>query len=407
MENVDSLRWRVVIGGMICQICAGMLYSWSLYINPLVNLHNWTRPDVAWTFSIAVLIIPVAMIFAGKLLHKIGPTKVIFLGALSLVSGLFVASSIHSLYALYFGYGFLGGIGVGFIYVTPVSVCAKWFPDRKGLITGLIVAGFGLGSIMFAPICAALLQDMTPNKVFLIQAAIIVVGVIIGAPLMKIAPDGFKPTGWEPKAATATGVSTVPSHDYTTAEMLRTSQYWFLLIMYLFANLGGLFVIMSASPIAQLVANLTATQAGGIVAVLAITNTIGRLVSGAAVDLLGAKRVVTIIYIAMAVLFFSMQFMTTHALIAIGIGGIAVCFGAMMGAYPTLVNEFFGVKYLSTNYSFVFLAYGIGGFSAGFVYKLSEEYFGGPNTAFMIIGVCCVLGVIMSLMAKKPVYKPA
>ena len=404
MENVDSLRWRVIIGGIICQICAGMLYSWSLYIKPLTENYSWERADVVWTFSIAVLIIPIAMIVAGKLIHKIGPTKVIFLGAISLVTGLVVASFFKSLPALYFGYGFLGGIGVGFIYVTPVSVCAKWFPDRKGLITGLIVAGFGLGSILFTPVCQWLLGSMIPNQVFLIQAAIIVVGVIIGAPLMKLAPDGYKPAGWEPKAAAATGAS---SHDYTTAEMLRTSQYWFLLIMYLFANLGGLFVIGSAALIARDVASLTPELAASIVAVLAITNTIGRLVSGAAVDWLGPKRVVTIIYIAMAILFFAMQYMTNYALIAIGIGGIAVCFGAMMGAYPTLVNEFFGVKYLSTNYSFVFLAYGIGGFSAGFVYKISDSYFGGPNIAFLIIGAFCVLGVVMSLMAKKPVYKPA
>jgi len=381
-----------------------MLYSWSLYIKPLTENYSWERADVVWTFSIAVLIIPIAMIVAGKLIHKIGPTKVIFLGAISLVTGLVVASFFKSLPALYFGYGFLGGIGVGFIYVTPVSVCAKWFPDRKGLITGLIVAGFGLGSILFTPVCQWLLGSMIPNQVFLIQAAIIVVGVIIGAPLMKLAPDGYKPAGWEPKAAAATGAS---SHDYTTAEMLRTSQYWFLLIMYLFANLGGLFVIGSAALIARDVASLTPELAASIVAVLAITNTIGRLVSGAAVDWLGPKRVVTIIYIAMAILFFAMQYMTNYALIAIGIGGIAVCFGAMMGAYPTLVNEFFGVKYLSTNYSFVFLAYGIGGFSAGFVYKISDSYFGGPNIAFLIIGAFCVLGVVMSLMAKKPVYKPA
>ena len=406
MENIDSLRWRVVIGGMICQVCAGTLYTWSVYANSLMSLHSWTKVQVSWTFSIAVLFIPIAQILGGKLLHKIGPAKVIFLGAAFLVSGLAVASFIPTIPALYLGYGFLGGIGVGFIYIIPVSTCAKWFPDRKGLVTGLIVAGFGLGSILFTPLCLWLLKSMTAHSVFLVQAAIIVTGIIIGAPLMKIAPDGYSPKGWTPASTAADGTAT-PSHNYTTPEMLRTRQYWFLLVMYLFANLGGLFVIGSASPIAQTVANLSPELAGSIVVVLAIVNTIGRLISGAAVDKLGAARVVTIVYTGMAALFFSMPFMTTYALIAMGIGGVALCFGAIAGAYPTLVNEYFGVKYLSTNYSFVFLAYGIGGFSASFVYGISERFFGGLSMTFTIIGICCVIGVVMSLLAKKPVYKPA
>ena len=401
MANSNALRWRVVLGGILSNFCAGMLYSWSIYVNPLMEAHGWERGAVSLAMSIATLVIPISMIPAAKILAKQGPTKTALIGTIFLVLGLAVAGLTASLPLLYLGFGVLGGIGVGFIYGTPIATCVKWFPDKKGLISGLAVGGFGLGSIVFAPICTSVIASLGPNTTFLIQGAITLVGMLIGAPLMKAAPDGFKPEGWNPPvAATASGAS----HDYTSAEMLKTKQYWFLLIMYLFANMSGLMVIGHASPIAQAVAGLTAAQAGAIVSVLSIANTAGRFMSGALCDKLGAKRVVTIIYIINAVLLVALQFLTNFATIALGIGGLAVCFGAMMGAYPSLVVDYFGVKYSGPNYARIFLAYGIGGIIgpqlAVRVVAATEGY----TLAFVIIGASCIIGAVMSIISKKPVY---
>ncbi len=393
----NAERWRVVVGGIICQFCAGMLYSWSIYVNPIIETHGWERGDVSLTMSIATLIIPIIMIPAGKLLPKMGPTKVALIGAVSLTLGLVISGLTASLPLLYLGFGVLGGIGVGFIYGVPIATCVKWFPDKKGLISGLAVAGFGLGSIIFAPICTTMITNLGPNKTFLIQAGITIIGMIIGAPLMKAAPDGYVPEGWTPPAA-AKGAG----KDYTSSEMLRTRQYWFLLIMYLFANMSGLMVIGHASPIAQEIAGLTVAQAGAIVSVLSIANTIGRFLSGAASDKIGAQRVVTIIYIVNAALLISLQLMTNFVTIALGIGGLAVCFGAMMGAYPSIVLDYFGVKHSSTNYAFVFLAYGIGGIIGPQIAVRSVAATGSYSMAFIIIGITCVVGAVMSLISKKP-----
>ena len=399
-SNTHLLRWRVAIGGIICQICAGMLYSWSLYVNPLVATHGWARSAVTLTFSITTLLIPIFMIFAGRVMPKWGPTKTALFGAVSLACGLVVAGFSKSILLLYLGYGVLGGIGVGFIYGVPIATSVKWFPDKKGLISGLTVAGFGIGSIVYAPICSRLIEAIGPDKTFLIQAAAIVVGMIIGAPMMKTAPDGYTPDGWTPSNAAAA----VTKYSYTSSEMLKLKQYWFLLIMYLFANVAGLFIIGQASPISQEIAGLTPIEAGTIVSVLSIANTIGRLAGGAATDKLGAARVVTIVYILDFVLFLVLRFMTSYALIAIGLGGLAVCFGAMMGAYPALVLDYFGPNYYSTNYAFIFLAYGIGGLIAANVATLSISRFGGYLMAFIIIGVSCAVGVVMSLISKPPAH---
>lgn len=398
IQNTNLLRWRVVVGGIICQFCAGMLYSWSLYVNPLVAQNGWERASVTLTFSITTLLIPILMIFAGRLLPKQGPTKTALIGAMFLAGGLLVTGFTNSLIMLYLGYGVLGGIGVGFIYGVPIATSIKWFPDKKGLISGLTVAGFGMGSIIFAPVCTRLIESLGPNKTFMIQAAITLIGMLIGAPMMKTAPDGFKPSGWEP-SQTNTALS---SHSYTSSEMLKLKQYWFLLIMYLFANVAGLFIIGHASPISQEIAGLTAIEAGTIVSVLAIANTAGRFIGGTATDKLGAARVVTIIYVFDFLLLLSLRFMTSYALIAVGIGGLAICFGGMMGAYPALVVDYFGPKHYSTNYAFIFLAYGIGGLIATNVASFSTTQYGGYFAAFIIIGVSCAVGVVMSLLSKPP-----
>ena len=402
MANSNALRWRVVLGGILSNFCAGMLYSWSIYVNPLMDAHKWERGAVSLAMSIATLVIPISMIPAAKILAKKGPTKTALIGTIFLVLGLAIAGLTASLPLLYLGFGVFGGIGVGFIYGTPIATCVKWFPDKKGLISGLAVGGFGLGSIVFAPICTSVIASLGPNTTFLIQGAITLVGMIIAAPLMKAAPDGFKPEGWNPPVATAASGT---SHDYTSAEMLKTKQYWFLLIMYLFANMSGLMVIGHASPIAQAVAGLTAAQAGAIVSVLSIANTAGRFMSGALCDKLGAKRVVTIIYIVNAVLLVALQFLTNFATIALGIGGLAVCFGAMMGAYPSLVVDYFGVKYSGPNYARIFLAYGIGGIIGPQLAVRVVAATGGYTLAFVIIGASCIIGAVMSIISKKPVYK--
>ena len=402
MSNSNLLRWRVVLGGIICQFCAGMLYSWSIYVNPLIEKFGWERGSVTLTMSITTLLIPVLMIFAGKLLSKLGPTKVALIGAVSLSLGLVVSSFATTIPVLYLGFGVLGGIGVGFIYGVPIATCVKWFPDRKGFISGLAVAGFGLGSIIFAPICTALIASIGPSKTFLVQAAITIVGIAIGAPLMKAAPDGYTPKGWTPPVLKK-GDTAV--HSFKSGEMVKTMQYWFLLIMYLFINMSGLMVIGHASPISQQIAGLTPLEAGAIVSVLSITNTIGRFLGGAASDKFGAKRVVTVIYVVNTVLLISLSFMTSFILIALGIGGLAICFGAMMGSYPSIVLDYFGPKYYSTNYALIFLAYGIGGIIGPQIAVTSVANTGSYTMSFIIIAVGCVAGALMSIFSKRPVYK--
>ncbi len=407
MSNAQNIRLRVLIGGIICQFSAGMLYSFSIYRAPMTEFFQglgFETPDVGLAFSIATFVIPIVMILAGKLLPKLGPTITASIGTVLLVAGLGLSGLATTPTMLYIGYGALCGAGVGFIYGVPIATCVKWFPEKKGLISGLTVAGFGLGSIIYSPICSMLIESMGASTTFWVQGGITLVGMLIGAPLLKVAPDGFAPKGWTPPA----GTSSVNS--YTTSKMLSLPHYWFLLVMYLFANVAGLFAIGNAASISQVVASLDAGQAAIIVSVLSIANTCGRFLAGMASDKLGPARVVSIIYALNVALFLTMSFMNSFVLIAISIAGVAVCFGGMMGVYPTLVLDYFGPKYLSTNYAFIFLAYGFGGLLTAPIGNISANFAAsggmeGANSftlAFIVIGVSCVVGCIMSFLSKKP-----
>ena len=409
-SSLDRQRWIVVIGGIICQFCAGMLYSWSIYVNPLLDKYPaWTRTSVSFTFSITTLLIPILMIPAGKRMDKEGPRKVAMMGACFLTAGLLISSVAKSIPLLYIGYGVLNGFGVGHIYGVPIATCARWFPDKKGFISGMSVAGFGLGSIIFSPLGRSLIDKFgDPQPVFRVQALITIIGMIIGASLLKPAPEGYKPAGWNPPA---TAAGSTGNHEYTSGEMIKTGPYWILLITYMIANIAGLTIIGHASPIAQEVAKLTPADAALVVSFLAIANLGGRFAGGLGADKIGAKNVITIIFIVSTILLLLMNTFTNKGLITLGICGIGACFGATMGTYPSIIADYFGLKYYSTNYAFLHLGYGFGGIignvmAAASISKAAATPGMGTYTlCFIIMGIATIIGIVMSRTTKAPVYK--
>ncbi len=401
MENRIYNRWIVVAGAILVQFCLGAIYTWSVFQKPIQEIFGWNAPDVSLAFSINLAIIPLFMILAGRQLHKFGPTKMVITGALILATGLFIASKTTSLAYLYLGYGLLGGAGAGTIYGIPIATCVKWFPDKRGMISGLAVAGFGLGSVFFAPIATYLVTNFGPLFGFLIQAIYTIIGVSIGGFLMRSAPDNYMPKNWDPSIIATN--KTANTYNFSPKEMLKTPHYYFLVIMYTFANIAGLMIIAHASPIGQQVAHLTPVQAGSVVGILAIVNTLGRLFWGTLSDKIGRMRVVFIMYIISAATMFSMNSLNSFWLYALGVSLIAFCFGGAMGTFPSIATDFYGPKYVSTNYGFIFLAYSggalIGPRLAALVVESSN---GNYNTAFIVTGVLCTIGALMALFFKKP-----
>src|SRR5436309_2806767 len=193
-------RWVIAIAGVLLQIALGAVYAWSVFRVPLAKQFGWSISEITLTFTISIFVLGVAAFFGGLWLNRKGPRVVALTGGTLYGLGVFLASFSHSLWWLYISYGVIGGIGLGFAYIVPVAVLVKWFPDRRGLITGIAVAGFGAGALITAPVATRLIQSVGVLSTFAyLGVAYLIVAVVTGV-FMQNPPDGWKPQDWTPTA---------------------------------------------------------------------------------------------------------------------------------------------------------------------------------------------------------------
>src|SRR5437016_5723815 len=212
-------RWVIAIAGVFLQIALGAVYAWSVFRMPLAKQFGWTIAEVTLTFTISIFVLGVAAFFGGLWLNRKGPRIVAVTGGLLYGGGVFLASfSDHKLWWLYLSYGVIGGIGLGFSYIVPVSVLVKWFPDRRGLITGVAVGGFGAGALVTAPVATRLIQSVGVLSTFSYLGVVFLIVTVGCGYFMQNPPDGWKPERWTPSVSQSSQRS---SHNYTLGEALR------------------------------------------------------------------------------------------------------------------------------------------------------------------------------------------
>jgi OFA family oxalate/formate antiporter-like MFS transporter len=237
-------RWRVVVGGVSMNLALGSLYAWSVFVLPLEKEFGWTRSQTSWIYTIAVVIFAATFVLAGRLQDKLGPRPCALAGAVLVSLGFFAASFTTSLWFLYLTFGLVVGAGNGFGYATPTPVASKWFPDRRGLVVGLMVGGYGAGSAVIGPIATSLIGSAGWRPTFRILGIAFLVMGLVGAWLLENPPAGYRPEGWTPPAGAAA------RRDYTTAEMLRTPQFYGLWIAYALGTTAGQMTISQLVPFA-------------------------------------------------------------------------------------------------------------------------------------------------------------
>ena len=395
MEKKSGNRWIVVVGAVMIQLCLGAVYAWSLFNQPLIQLHGWDASGVVLTFSITIATMSVFTIIAGKIQDKIGPRWVATAGGLLLGIGVLLASQATTLTQLYLFYGLIGGAGIGTAYVCPLATCLKWFPDKRGMISGIAVAGFGAGGMLFKPIIVNFLSTVGVTTTFMYLGIIYMIFIVIGAQLLVVPPAGYVPPGWSPPETASGGLV---SRDFSTREMLSTRQFYMLWVMYLFGCLAGLMVIGLAADIGMNLVGLNAATAANAVVIIALFNATGRIVWGTLSDKLGRITSLMVMYtLAAAAMFLMSAFTMTYATFLLLCSIIGFCFGGFLALFPSLVADYYGTKNVGTNYGVVFLAYG----SAALI---------GPQLgtalvfaqAFLIAAVLCVIAGGMALLVKQP-----
>jgi OFA family oxalate/formate antiporter-like MFS transporter len=394
-------RWLIVAGALLIQVCLGAVYIWSVFKVPLMNQFGWEAAPTSFTFSLTILVFSIATIFAGRIQDKIGPRWVATVGGLLYGLGLILASKATSITSLYLTFGVIGGIGIGTAYVCPLATCVKWFPDKKGLITGLAVAGFGLGGMIFTPVANMLKDSVGLMSSFAYLGIIYAVFVVLGAQILQNPPAGWKPEGWNPPAA-AVGKPAAAA-DFEWGEMVRTPQFYIMWVTYLFAAGAGLMIIANALPIAQ-AQGLSAGLAASAVMVVALFNAAGRIAWGVGSDKLGRTRTLLAIFLICGITMLSLK-MLTGVMILVGVSLVGFCFGGFLAVYPSLSADFFGTKNLGMNYGTIFMAYGLGAVAGPMLYDLMKSPVPGQLSAapLMISGILCLISLGLVFVLKPPV----
>jgi OFA family oxalate/formate antiporter-like MFS transporter len=399
-ENTPN-RWLILFASMAINICIGSLYAWSVYRIPLMEFLQASRAEATLAVSISLGVIPIAMIIAGKFQDRVGPKPVIFVGGLIFGAAMILTGFISSLTGLYVTYGILGGAGVGTIYACTVANTVKFFPDKRGLASGLVVAGFGSGAVLIGPLSAALIEMYGVLATFQMLGVAYVILISLCVTQLKAPPAGYVPAGWTPPAP-AGGGATAASTDKNWKEMLSDPLFFVLYGAYVIACLSGLTLIAHAAPIAVEVTGVATAAAAAAVGFMAIANTGGRIFWGFASDKIGRFNVLYAMFGITALMMVAMSTIGEGdlTLYVVLLMTVVLCFGGFMGCYPSITAEAFGAKNLGMNYGIIFTAYGVAGI-AGPLLAAQIDY----STAFVVFGGLSVAGIVLSFLAKQMTQK--
>ncbi len=395
-------RWVIAIAAVIMQVCLGAVYGWSVFVKPLQSSQHWTLTQVSLTFTLAIAFLGVGTVIGGLWLDRVGPRLVASVAGVLYGLGFLVAAwavTHHSLAGLYVGYGVISGIGMGMGYICPVATITKWFPDRRGLMTGIAVCGYGAGALVMSPIAARLIISHGIPTTFIGLGIVYLILVVITAQFYSNPPQGWRPAGWEPRSSVAKAAST---YDFTVSEAMGTWQFWLLWFMLFLNVLAGIMIISQASPMAQQLVGLTPIAAAGIVGIISIFNALGRVFWAWVSDSLGRARVYFLLYAIQAVIFFALPHTHTRLLFTILVAIIGLCYGGGFGTMPSFTADFFGAKNMGGIYGWILLAWGAGAIPSPIMIARLHQKTGQYATAIHVIAIVMLVSLIFPLLARRP-----
>ena len=401
-EEKVTNRWIMVVAALVMQLCLGILYAYSVVRGPLMKEVGYTVKQAGYPYMASLFFFAVGMIIAGRWQDKAGPRTVGIVGGVLLALGAAVAGMLYKdLTGLIFGYGVLGGLGVGFAYVTPIATCIKWFPDKRGTITGLAVFGFGAGTLVFGPLLSKMIASSGIATTFYTVSAIMLVFVCGAAAIFKVPPAGYKPAGWNPPAP-APGAQVIKTN-YLPNEIIQTSSFWVLWLTYFIGAAAGLMIIGQAVPIGVQVAGLTAPVAAAGLGTMALLNGIGRLFWGSVSDKLGRTKTIIACFVLYILAFvFVLPNSNTFMLWLVGVCAVGFAYGGYLALMPSLTADYFGTKSLGANYGYLFTAWGVAGVGGPFMIDFIKTQTGAFTNAMYITAGACVVGIILAAIAKPP-----
>ncbi|HUX55848.1 MAG TPA: OFA family MFS transporter [Bacteroidales bacterium] len=409
-NNKVMNRGLVVVGAIMIQLALGAIYAWSVFTPSLVA-EGWSKENTQWVFAIGLASFAISMVFAGKKLKTWGPQKLTWIGGIILGIGYLLAGLIGGtgFWKLLILIGLVGGAGIGFAYVVPIAVGMRWFPDKKGMITGLAVAGFGFGAMLWVKLAGQwghLLSNMGLSGTFAVYGIAFAIMVIVGGLWMKFPPAEWKPAGFDANKPSSSGATS--TQEFNSSEMLGKIQFYLIFLTFVFSAGAGLMSIglMKLYPMEALQnAGMSAAQASAIAGTamavfFSLANGLGRIIWGLISDKLGRKKSIVIMTATQGIIVLLFTYMAgTELLLYLGATLIGFNFGGNFALFPTITADTFGAKNVGQNYPFIFLSYGVGGI-LGPILGGKMGDLGNFPLAFTISGIAVLIGTILILFVK-------
>ena len=407
MEKIKN-RWLIAASAVGIHISIGSVYAWSVYTKPLIEKFGWELADTQFTFSLAIFFLGISAAFLGHYLEKKGPRKSGLLAAIFFgvgIAGSGLAIYLESIYLLYLFYGIFGGIGLGLGYITPVSTLVKWFPDKRGLATGLAIMGFGFAALISSPLMVYLISAVGIANTFFIMGSTYFVIILLSSLYLAPPPKGWVPKGFE--AGTASGKKKVNQDlsQLTANEAIKTKRFWYLWLM-LFINIScGIAIISVASPMAQEYAGMTAVAAATMVGIMGLFNGGGRIGWASFSDYIGRPAMYTIFFSLQVVAFFLLP-TVTNALVFQGIIFLILsCYGGGFATIPAYIGDMFGTKELGAIHGYMLTAWAAAGMAgplfAAWTRTISDNY----NVTLYFFAGLLVVALFFSLLIRKDIKR--
>lgn len=394
----ESKRWIQLIACMVMNCCIGSAYAWSVFQKPLIQIFNWTPTQVALPFSLVMAISAIPMVFVGMAQKYVPSKTVIFIGGLLFGLSNFFTGYIQTISQLYIIYGVFAGIGLGVVYSGGVANMVRFFPDQRGLCSGLLAAGMGSGALIIAPIAGKIIDIYGVLDAFKILGAIYTVIICSLALLIETASTGFKPEGRVMPGENA--VATVSGEEKDWRQMLQDPIFYVIAAMFGTGTTSGLMIIGHASPILQEVLKLTPQRAAALVGIVALANAAGRVFWGYISDRLGRFPTIMLMYCISAVSMFGLTVVSPNTTFIGIMLVVSTCYGGFMAMIASLTADTFGVKNFPINFGIMFMSFAIAAYYGprlAATVKMANN--GDYSQAFLTAAGLSLVGIVLARAA--------